>query len=176
MGRADALPPGKNMTRRGAVGFVAMALGGALAIPRPGHAALPKVLSVAVPDLVASFADSGNIAHLTAALITDDLRGTGQFAPLDSAALAAASATGMASSGLPRFETWRAIGVDALVTGRIGPAGERFKFEFRLWDIQSGQQLVGQQYIGQVDDWRRIGHAVSSDIYERWTGKTHDFR
>jgi hypothetical protein len=72
------------MTRRGAASFVAMALGGALAIPRPGPAALPKVLSIAVPDLVASFNDSGNIAHLTATLITDDLRGTGQFAPLDS--------------------------------------------------------------------------------------------
>ena len=128
-----------------------------------------------MPDLVPSFADSGNIAHLAAALITEDLRGTGQFVPLDSSALTAASATGIASSGLPRFETWCAVNVAALVTGSIGPAGERLKFEFHLWDIQNGQQLMGQQYVSQADYWRQIAHSMSSNIYERLVGGKRDF-
>jgi TolB protein len=164
----------KHLTRRGALALTVLTLGGALAIPRPGRGQA-KTLTLAVPDLVASFADSGNIAHLTAALITDDLRGTGQFAPLDSPALAGAGATGIAASGLPRFEKWRGIGVDALVAGSLGLAGERLKFEFHLWDIQSGHQLAGQQYVVQADDWRRIAHAMSSGIYERPVGEKRDF-
>ena len=151
-----------------------MALAGALALPRPGRGQT-RTITLAVPDLAASFADSGNIAHLTAALISDDLRGTSQFAPLDSSALTAAAATGIASSGLPRFEVWHAAGVDALVTGTINLSAEKFKFEFHLWDIQSGQQLAGHQYIGQPDDWQLIAHNFSSHIYERLTGGKRDF-
>jgi Tol biopolymer transport system component len=171
MNQGPALLFRQHLTRRRAI---AMALTGALAMPHRSHGQTKK-LTLAVPDLVSSFSDSGNIAHLAAALVSDDLRGTGQFAPLDSSVLSTASATGIAPSGLPRFETWRAIGVDALVTGSMGPAGERLKFEFHLWDVRSGLQLAGQQYISHADDWRRIGHAVSGDVYERLTGKTRDF-
>jgi TolB protein len=149
-------------------------LSGTLALPRPGRGQT-KTPTLAVPDLAASFADSGNIAHRTAAFITDDLRGTGQFTPLDSSALTTASATGIAPSGLPRFEVWRAAAVDALVTGSIDPAGEKLKFDFHLWDIQSGQQLMGQQYIGQADDWQQIAHDMSGHIYERVIGRKREF-
>jgi TolB protein len=186
MGQGDALPLCKTVTRRQAVGFAAMALGVILAIPRSGRGATPKALSIAVLDPIPALEDSDSVAHLAAtvlagmahriaALIADDLRGTGQFAPLDSSALASARETGMPSPIIPRFEVWRAAGVDALVTGSIGPAGERLKLEFRLWDIQSGHQLVGQQYIAQAEDWQRIAHAFSSSIYERLIGGKRDF-
>ena len=170
MSQWPALTICNQITRRSAF---ALALG-ALVLPRPGRGQT-KPITLAIPDLAASFADSGDIAHLSAARISDDLRGTGQFALLDSSALTTASATGIVSSGLPRFEVWRAAGVAALVTGSIGPAGEKIKSEFHLWDIQIGQQLMGQQYIARAGDWRQIAHAMSGRIYEHLIGRKRDF-
>ena len=47
----------------------------------------------------------------------------------------------------------------------------RLKVEFRLWDVSSGQQLTGQQYFTTPDNWRRIAHIVSDQVYERLTGE-----
>jgi TolB protein len=171
MSQGPALAFRKRLTRRRAI---AMALAGALAMPHLGRGQTKKLI-LAVPDLVSSSDDAGHLAHLTAALVTDDLRGTGQFAPLDSSALITPSATGLAPSGLPRFEGWRAASVDALVTGSVGPAGEKLTFEFRLWDVGSGQQLMGQQYVAQAGDWRQITHDFSGRIYERLIGRQRDF-
>src|SRR6202000_1332641 len=60
----------------------------------------------------------------------------------------------------------------ARVTGRMTRrGGGRVKAEFRLWDVTSGQQLTGQQYFTAPDNWRRIAHIVSDQVYERLTGE-----
>ena len=60
----------------------------------------------------------------------------------------------------------------ALITGRVTrQADGRLKVEFRLWDVTSGQQLTGQQYFTTPDNWRRISHIVSDQVYERLTGE-----
>jgi TolB protein len=62
-------------------------------------------------------------------------------------------------------------GAQALVTGRVtrDPSG-RLKAEFRLWDIETGQQLAGQQYVTDANFWRRIGHIISDAVYSKITG------
>ena len=73
---------------------------------------------------------------------------------------------------LPRFPDWRAINAQGLITGRVTRQGDgRLKVEFRLWDVTSGQQLTGQQYFTSPDNWRRISHIVSDQVYERLTGE-----
>ena len=47
----------------------------------------------------------------------------------------------------PRFEDWKVINAQALVTGRVTQEGDgRLKAEFRLWDTFAGQQMTGQQF------------------------------
>lgn len=72
----------------------------------------------------------------------------------------------------PRFPDWRAIRADALVVGRVAknPDG-RVGVEFRLWDVASGKQLSGQRFTTVAENWRRIGHIIADQVYERLTGE-----
>ena len=113
-------------------------------------------------------ADSEAAAGVTQ-VITNNLRRSGLFAPIDPAAYIERITN---IDVPPQFQSWRTINAQALVTGRITrqPDG-RLKAEFRLWDIFSGQQLTGHQYFTAADFWRRIAHIISDQVYERLTGE-----
>src|ERR1700749_1992827 len=56
---------------------------------------------------------------------------------------------------VPQFANWRKIDASALVTGRVAHHDDgRLEVKFRLWDVASGQQLAGQQYVTSPDYWR----------------------
>ncbi len=72
----------------------------------------------------------------------------------------------------PRFPDWRAIRSDALVVGRVVPGNDgRVSAEFRLWDVATGKQLAGQRFATASRNWRRIGHMIADQVYERLTGE-----
>jgi len=72
----------------------------------------------------------------------------------------------------PRFGEWRAINAQALVSGVVKRGADgKPRVEFRLWDVFSQQQLVGMAYSTTPDNWRRIAHIISDEIYKRITGE-----
>jgi len=112
-------------------------------------------------------------ARAISQIIAANLKRTEQFALIDQA-LFIQKITNFDVQ--PRFPDWRAINVDALVTGRVTrqPDG-RLQVAFRLWDVSANAQLTGQQYFSTPDNLRRIANIISDAIYERLTGEKGNF-
>ena len=100
-------------------------------------------IPIAIPTFVAGSSVDGETAAGVTQVITNTLRRSGLFAPIDPAAYIERITN---IDVPPQFQSWRQINAQALVTGRVTrqPDG-RLKAAFRLWDIFSGQQLTGHQ-------------------------------
>ncbi len=103
-------------------------------------------------------------------IITNNLRGSGLFKPLSPGAFIQNPAS-IQKDG-PRFPEWRAINAQALVSGTVTQAPDgRTRVEFRLWDVFSQKQISGMAYMTTAQNWRRIAHIISDEVYKRITGE-----
>jgi len=126
-------------------------------------------MPIALPDFLAGSPSDGESARGISQIITANLKRSGLFAPIDQAAFIEKITN---TDVQPRYPDWRAINAQALVTGRVTrQADGRLKAEFRLWDVFGATQLAGQQYFSIPDNFRRIAHIISDQIYERLTGE-----
>jgi TolB protein len=132
-----------------------------------------KPIPIALPDFGGGTQGDSEVARNVTQIITANLKRSGLFAPIDPAAFIERAA---GFDNMPRFPDWRAINAQALVTGRITRQSDgRLKSEFRLWDVASTEQLIGQQYFTASENWRRIAHIISDAIYQRLTGESGYF-
>ncbi len=126
-------------------------------------------IPIAIPNFVPGTQGDNEVASGIAQVITNNLKRSGLFAPIDQAAFIERISN---IDVPPQFASWRQINAQALVTGRATRQGDgRLKAEFRLWDVPQAQQLTGQQYFTSPESWRRIAHIISDQIYERLTGE-----
>ncbi|WP_433996291.1 Tol-Pal system beta propeller repeat protein TolB [Bradyrhizobium jicamae] len=124
---------------------------------------------IAIPNFAAGTPGDAEVGVGVTQVITNNLKRSGLFAPIDQAAYLEKQIN---IDAAPNFNNWKAINAQALVTGRMTrQANGRVKAEFRLWDVNTGQQLAGQQYDTSADYWRRIAHIISDQVYERMTGE-----
>ena len=71
----------------------------------------------------------------------------------------------------PRFEDWRLIKAQALVTGKITVSEDKLRAEFRLWDVVAAKEMIALAFSTSPDNWRRVAHLISDKIYQRLTGE-----
>jgi TolB protein len=71
----------------------------------------------------------------------------------------------------PRFEDWRLIKAQALVTGKVTITEGKLRTEFRLWDVVASKEIAALAFSTSQDNWRRVAHIISDKIYERLTGE-----
>ena len=71
----------------------------------------------------------------------------------------------------PRFEDWRLIKAQALVTGKLLVKDGKLKVEFRLWDLTASKEMIALAFTTTPENWRRVAHIISDKIYERLTGE-----
>ena len=123
-------------------------------------------IPVAIPVFLG---DDPKLAADIADVVAADLQRSGLFQPLDRASFLEQVRNVNAA---PRFPDWRAIRTDALVVGRVTRGADgRLVSEFRLWDVASGKQLAGERFSTNAENWRRIGHIIADQVYERLTGE-----
>lgn len=119
---------------------------------------------IAIPPFLG---DDPRIAADVAGVVASDLESSGLFQPLDPQGFIERIGD---LNAVPRFADWRSSGAEALVVGRVSqlPDG-RVRAEFRLWDVVLGKQLTGQQFTTTVSNWRRIGHIMADQVWEKLT-------
>ena len=125
-------------------------------------------LPIAVPDFAGDGSVDPNVAREISNVVSNDLRSSGLFIPIDHAAFIEKN---VGTDSVPRFDDWRVVNAQALVVGKIGAADGKLRAEFRLWDVFAGKQLSGEQFFARPKDARRIGHVIADAIYERITGE-----
>ena len=166
-------------TLRRACRFVALLLGVLTFISAgftPAHAVVElnitqgniQPMPIAIPDFASDGSIDAKSAQEISDVVSNDLKSSGLFLPIDPAAFIE---KGLDVARAPRFEDWRPINAQALVVGRIGNSDGKLRAEFRLWDVQSGKQLAGEQFFTRVREARRVGHIIADVIYERITGE-----
>ena len=129
----------------------------------------PEPLPVAIPDFLSSHPETDQIAKDMAAVIAADLERSGLFRVLDKSMYIEKQTD---INYKPRFADWRLINAKALLSGKIvRESSNRLKVEFRLWDIYGTEQLDGKRLATTPDNWRRIAHKISDNIYKRLTGE-----
>ncbi len=107
-------------------------------------------------------------------VIAADLAGSGLFKPINARAFVQ-DPNSLHNAG-PRFGEWRAIGAQALISGAVTQTADgRARVEFRLWDVFGQSQLIGKAYMTNDQNWRRIAHMISDEIYMRLTGEAGYF-
>ena len=141
--------------------------------------ASPDPVPIAIPDFV-PVADvetsTGSLSDIGASIgevITNNLVSTGLFRAIDQNAFIEKIT---AAPTRPRFNAWRPLAAQALVTGRLQIlANGNLRVEFRLWDVVGELQMEGVGYNTPASNWRRIAHVISDRIYTRLTGEAGYF-
>jgi TolB protein len=123
-------------------------------------------IPIAIPVFLSSDPQLGaDIANV----VQGDLERSGLFRPLERESFLEQIRDVNAA---PRFVDWRSVQADALVVGRVVNNGDgKVGAEFRLWDVATGKQLSGQRFSTSAQNWRRIGHLIADQVYERMTGE-----
>lgn len=121
----------------------------------------------AVPIAVVPFggqAEGG--ASDVAAVVANDLRMSGRFAPLERRDMV----TRPTSGAEIRFEDWRLLKSDFVVVGRVEPQGAGLAVSFELHNVRTGAQLLAQRLPSTEKGLRATAHRIADLVFERLTG------
>ena len=141
---------------------------GALALEVTLTQGTVKPTPIAITNFFSSENDTVKIGKNISSVISDNLQRSGLFSPIDQKAFI----QDIKSLSLqPRFEDWKVIKAQHLVSGKIIKKSDKISVEFRLFDVFSQKQLLGKKFETSEKNWRRVSHIISDSIFERITGE-----
>jgi TolB protein len=124
----------------------------------------PRPRPIAVPEFMG---EDPRLGLEVADVVAADLERSGLFRPLDRASFLERPRD---LNVAPRFGDWRAISAEGVVVGRVSRLADgRVQAEFRLWDVLLSKQLAGQRFTVPAPSWRRLGHLIADQAYEKFT-------
>ncbi|MGH8454174.1 MAG: Tol-Pal system beta propeller repeat protein TolB, partial [Nevskiales bacterium] len=125
-------------------------------------------VSGAIPIAIVPFADGQGLPLDIAAVVEQDLAGTGQFKLLERGDMLEQPGSAQAV----KFENWRSVKVDHLVVGGIQalPDGS-FKIRFEILDVYKAGKLAGYEATSKGGPaLRYTAHKIADLIYQKLTG------
>jgi TolB protein len=129
----------------------------------------PVPIPIAIPDFYAPSPADAQVGVNVASVVAADLERSGLFAPIDKNAFIQDN---LSLQTAPRFQDWKQINAQALVSGMARSVGNgQINVQFHLWDVFGGQHMTGFQYTAAANNWRRIAHKIADEIYKRITGE-----
>ena len=130
-------------------------------------------LPVAVTEFQGETPEELQIGQRMAAVISADLERSGIFHPINPTAFIQNE---VSMKIKPRFADWRVINAQALINGGITMREDgQIRVEFRLWDVFAEKQMIGQAFMTEPGNWRRVAHMTADMIYQRLTGESGYF-
>jgi len=132
---------------------------------------LPIAVSPLHVDIKSDSYDKINVKELgnsISKIIETNFKNTGLFNPLKKEAFVQKPDIAHLK---PRFEDWRLIKAQALVTGKLLVKDDKLKVEFRLWDLTAAKEMTAVAFTTTPSNWRRVAHIISDKIYQRLTGE-----
>tara|TARA_Y100000590_G_scaffold343074_1_gene391870 strand:- start:14 stop:1333 length:1320 start_codon:yes stop_codon:yes gene_type:complete len=127
-----------------------------------------KPTPIAITDFYSDENSSIKIGKNISTVISENLERSGLFMPIEKNAFIQ-SVDSLAVQ--PRFEDWKIIKAQHLISGKINKKNDKISVEFRLYDVFSQKQLLGKKYETSEKNWRRVSHIISDAIFERITGE-----
>ena len=70
----------------------------------------------------------------------------------------------------PDFRRWRSTEAEWLALGRVTKAGDRLLVSFTLWDVASGEHMLGVNYRIDREHLRLIPHLISRAVIPLLSG------
>ncbi len=134
-------------------------------LSQPGAAPIPT----AVPAFYGASPEAGRMGADLAGVIRNNFANSTPFKLVNPNAYLQTPAQ-IASDGVA-FTDWKGLNVDGLVTGNVALEDGLLKVEYRLFDVNTQQQLGGKRYTVDPQFWRHVAHRISDDIYKELTGE-----
>ncbi len=127
-----------------------------------------KPTPIAVTELYSKNSQLIKVGKNISTVISDNLERSGLFLPIDKRSFIQDN---QSLSNKPRFEDWKLIKAQHLVSGKISSNNGKISVEFRLYDVFQQKQIVGKKYETNEKNWRRVAHIISDSIFKNITGE-----
>ncbi|RMH22075.1 MAG: hypothetical protein D6696_04195 [Acidobacteria bacterium] len=69
------------------------------------------------------------------------------------------------------FEQFRSLGNQVVLYAELKQESSRIVLEGRVYDLASGQSVLGKRYRGEVDQARQIAHRFADEVVAQFTGR-----
>ncbi|CAK8163420.1 Tol-Pal system protein TolB [Candidatus Xenohaliotis californiensis] len=75
----------------------------------------------------------------------------------------------------PNLNLWKVANADAVLIGEIKKKDGEIELVYRLWDTVMKKQLSGKSITITQNNWQRVAHIISDNIYKSFSGDNGHF-